>query len=241
MKLKQTIFSLISLTLGNCFFNNLALADGAVIDKIYHPYVDALEKELEYRVLTQDEQPGILSPSQLHQISIGTAFSDRWFGEFYIVGEKSRQGDFDIRAYEVELKWQLTEQGEYFADWGLLFEYETVKDLDIQEFRFGVLSEKEWGRWSGTANLMLSQEWGDDIVDELESSLSLQTRYRYSSYFEPGLEFYTGQSTTGIGPVIQGNVNTGIRKNLHWEAGLILGLDNESPNQSFRFLVEFEF
>lgn len=202
MQHQQKLFTSLFLGIGNCLLCNLALADGAVIDKVYHPYVDALEKEIEYRVLFQDEQVGLLSPSQLHQLSIGTAFSDRWFGEFYVVGEKSRQGSFDIEAYEVELKWQLTEQGEYFADWGLLFEYETETEVDIDEFRIGILTEKEWGRMSGTANLMFTQEWGDDINDEFESSLSLQTRYRYSSFFEPGLEFYRGQTATGIGPEI---------------------------------------
>jgi hypothetical protein len=230
-----------SLCLIICTSTNDALADGAVIDKVYHPYVDALEHELEYRVLSQDRQPGLLTPSQLHQLSFGTSLSDRWFGEFYVIGAKSRQGNFEIEAYELEFKWQLTEQGEYFADWGVLFEYETETEVDIEEFSIALLSEKEWGNWSGTANLFLIQEWGDDIDDEFESSFSFQARYRYSQFFEPGLEFHTGQTATGLGPIIQGNINTGIRKNLHWEAGLIFGLDQESPDQSFRFLLEFEF
>tara|TARA_R110000772_G_scaffold96144_6_gene194540 strand:- start:404 stop:1129 length:726 start_codon:yes stop_codon:yes gene_type:complete len=233
--------SLIPFAAINCLLSNLAFADGATIDKIYHPYVDALEHELEYRVLVQDQQSDRISPAQIHKVSLGTSISDRWFGELYVVGEKSRDGHFDIDTYEIELKRQLTEQGEYFADWGVIFEYETVAGSDIDEFTIGLLSEKEWGRWSGTANLFLTQEWGDDIVDEFESVFALQTRYRYSALFEPGLEFYSGQTATGIGPVLQGTINTGIRKNVHWEAGLILGLDSKSPDQSFRFLMEFEF
>lgn len=225
----------------NFFLSNLAFADGATIDKIYHPYVDALEHELEYRVLVQGEQSDRISPGQIHKLSLGTSISDRWFGEVYMVGEKSRDGHFDIDTYELELKRQLTEQGEYFADWGIIFEYETVANEDIDEFTIGLLSEKEWGRWSSTANLFFTKEWGDDIIDEFETVFALQPRYRYSALFEPGFEFYSGQTATGLGPVLQGTINTGIRKNLHWEAGLILGLDSKSPNQSFRFLVEFEF
>jgi hypothetical protein len=241
MTYKQKNLSLIYIATSSLLFSNFAMADGASIDKIYHPYVDALEKELEYRVLVQDEQTDLYTSAQIHQLALGTSFSDRWFGEAYIIGEKSRDGNFEIEAYELELKWQLTEQGEYFADWGLLFEYETETEVDVEEFSVALLSEKEWGRWSGTANLFLVQEWGGDIDDELESILSLQARYRYSSSFEPGLEFYAGQTATGLGPVIQGDINTGIRKKLHWEAGYIFGLDSESPDQSLRFLVEFEF
>jgi len=36
-------------------------------------------------------------------------------------------------------------------------------------------------------------------------------------------------------------VNLGIRKNLHWETGVIWGLGSDSPNSSFRFLLEYEF
>jgi hypothetical protein len=218
-----------------------AFADDSPIDKVYHPYVDALEKELEYRTIVQDRQERWPSPAQLHKLSLGTAFSDRWFGEIYLVGQKPRQGSFNLQAYEVELKWQLTEQGEYFADWGLLFEFEHETDRDFEELSIGLLSEKEWGRWSGTANFRITQEWGNDVIDEFETSFAWQHRYRYSQSFEPGVEFYAGQTAVGVGPVLQGTFNTGIRRNLHWEAGLILGLDEKSPDQTFRFLLEFEF
>ncbi|MCH8265369.1 MAG: hypothetical protein IIC10_08220 [Proteobacteria bacterium] len=94
---------------------------------------------------------------------------------------------------------------------------------------------------SGTANLFLIQEWGDDIRNEFETAASLQFRYRYSRAFEPALEVYAGQDATGIGPVILGKLNLGIRKSLNWEAGVIFGADSGSPDQTFRLLLEFEF
>jgi hypothetical protein len=216
-------------------------ADGVVIDKIYHPYVDALESELEYRALVQDEQPGISTPAQIHQLSFGRAFGARMFAEVYAIGEKPRSGGFDLGAWEVELKYQLTEQGEYWADWGLLVEYENERMVDVEEFSVTLLAEKEWGNWSGAANFHVINEWGDDIDPEVETVLALQTRYRYSRLFEPGVEFYAGQNTRGIGPVLQGTLNTGVRKAVHWEMGLIFGLDNKSADQTWRFLLEYEF
>jgi len=221
--------------------SGLAQADGIVVDKVYHPYVDALETELEYRTVFQDRQPNLVTPAQIHQLSIGHAIGSRVFAEVYAVGAKNRAGTFELEAWEAEVKWQLTEQGEYEIDWGVLFEYEDEVGEDIREFTIGILAEKEFGRWSGAGNLMLINEWGDDINDEFETGLSLQARYRYSQAFEPGLEFYAGQDSRGIGPVIQGVVNVGIRKNLHWEAGAIFGLGSKSPDNSFRFLMEFEF
>jgi len=218
-----------------------AQADGIVVDKVYHPYVDALENELEYRMVIQDAQEGLQTPAEIHQFSIGTSFGSKLFAEFYAIGTKNRQDNFHLGAWEAELKWQLTEQGEYFADWGIFFEYENEVELDKNEITVGILTEKEFGRFSGTANLMLINEWGEDIVNEYETVLATQIRYRHSRTFEPAIEFYAGQNARGIGPVIQGNISLSLRKTLHWETGVIFGLGNDSPNSSYRFLIEYEF
>lgn len=222
-------------------FVSEAAADGLVVDKVYHPYVDALEKELELRSVFQDKQPGLTNKAQLHQFAIGTSLSDKLFTEVYLVGGKDRARGFETEAWEVELKWQLTEQGEYAADWGMIFEYEDEVRADIQEISVGILAEKEFGNWSGTANFLLIREWGDDITSEYETALATQLRYRYNQLFEPAIEFYAGQDTRAVGPVIQGTFSTGIRKSLHWEAGVIFGLDDKSADTTWRFLLEYEF
>jgi hypothetical protein len=216
-------------------------ADGLVIDKVYHPYVDALETELEVRQLFQDEQPGKNNKAQVYQMSLGKALTDEVFAEVYIHAAKDRSGGWQADAWEVEVKWQLSEQGEYWADYGLLFEYEDERQLDAREFTVGFLAEKELGSWSTAANFMVIREWGNDIQAEFETTLALQSRYRLRESFEPGVEFYAGEDTRGFGPVLQGTWRTGVRRSLHWEAGLVLGLDNKSPDRTWRFLFEYEF
>ena len=218
-----------------------ALADGSVIDKLYHPYVDALESEVEYRALGQKLPAGNLLPKQVHQLSLGTALSNSFFGEAKLVGFKSQTTGFELNAFEVELKWQLTEQGEYSADWGLVFELEHGVNQDLEEIAVGLLAEKEFGRWSATANLFAIQEWGDDVRDEFETAFAIQARYRYSRIFEPAMEFYLGQDTVGFGPAIIGESRLGSRKSLSWEAGVIAGLTATSPNSTLRLLIEYEF
>jgi hypothetical protein len=216
-------------------------ADGIVIDKVYHPYVDALEQEVELRSLLQDEQQGLVTPAQLHQLSLGTALSDAVFAELYLIGAKTRNGEFETEAWELEVKWQLSEQGEYWADYGLLFEYEDEIDADISEVTVGFLAEKELGDWSAAANLFLIREWGRDIQAEYETALAMQLRYRLRPEFEPAIEVYAGEDTRGIGPVLQGTLRTGVRRSLHWEAGLIFGVGASSPDQTWRLLFEYEF
>lgn len=217
------------------------LADGVVIDKVYHPYVEPLERELEWRVTTQDSQPGVGDDLWLHRLAFGQAIAERWFGEIYLVGEKSDDESLNLQAYEFELKRQLTEQGEYWADWGLVMELEKRVGEDVWEAGAGLLMEKEIRNWSLTVNFFLAQEWGADIADEIESSLAVQMRYRHARYLEPALELYSGEDTRGLGPVVLGDWSLGPRRTLHWEAGIIFGLDEASPNQVTRFLLEYEF
>ena len=220
---------------------DIAHADGNVIDKVYHPYVDAMEKELEFRSLFQNLPVTNLLPVQVHQLSLGSAWGNSFFGEAKLVGSKTQQKGFELSAFEFELKWQLTEQGEYSADWGVVFEIEHGVERDLDELSVGLLIEKEFGRWSTTANLFAIQEWGDSIEGEFETVFGLQARYRHARLFEPALEFYLGQNTVGIGPVLIGSANVGARKSLSWEVGVIAGLSKKSPNSTYRVLLEYEF
>ena len=229
MKLKNRLISLFML-IGHQFVPS-AYADGLAIDKVYHPYVQQQEIEIEWRAISVDGE-------QKHRLGVGKSLSDRFFVEGYLITSNNENS---LDAYELEAKWQLTEQGEYEYDWGVIAELEKDRYDDNWEFATGVLIEKEWGRWVGTANLWAVYEWGDTIQDELESKLALQARYRYSRYFEPALELYSGQYTRGIGPVIMGDLRFGKGRKLHWETGAIIGLDKTTPNNTWRFLTEFEF
>jgi hypothetical protein len=217
------------------------VADGVVIDKIYHPYVQPLEQELEWRASLQNQQPGVSDDLAVHRFAYARSLGEKWLGELYLVGQQSDDASFDVEAYEVEALRQLTEQGEYWADWGVVFELEKTRGREAWEFAVGALAEKEWGRWSGTANLFVMQEWGSDIKDELETRLGLQARYRHSPAFEPAIELYSGEGTRGVGPVAVGLVRLGGKRKLRWEAGAIFGLDSKSPDTTLRFLLEFEF
>ncbi|MFC1688607.1 hypothetical protein ACFL0N_03940 [Pseudomonadota bacterium] len=216
-------------------------ADSVVIDRIYHPYVQPMEQELEWRGIFQNHQPSAPDDLQLHRFAYGRSINQHWFVDFYLVGEQSNDSDFDLKSYELEALRQLTEQGEFWADWGLLFELEKEANEDAWSFSTGVLIEKEWGQWSSTANLFLVHGWGSDASNDWESRLGLQLRYRYSRAFEPALEFYGGKDTRGFGPVMLGQFSVGKKNSLNWEAGIIFGLDNKSPDRTLRFSLEFEF
>ena len=219
-----------------------AFSDGSVIDKVYHPYVEQLEWELEWRMTHEDENPPTgVEDVQTHRLGLGHGFGEYLFAEAYLIGRRSEDDSLDLYAYELEVLWQLSEQGEYFLDYGLLFELEREDEEDVWEYGTTLLLEKEFGRFSGTANLGLIYEWGSDIRDEWETSLALQGRYRMSPRFEPALEFYMGEDTLGIGPVLMGMERLGALRALRWEAGVIFGADDDTADYTVRAVLEYEF
>jgi hypothetical protein len=213
-------------------------ADGSAIDKVYHPYVQLLETEIEYRAQVEDDGG---NNTTVHRLGLGGSLSDQMFAEIYLIGEESRENDFNLEALELELKLQLTEQGEYANDWGLIFEFEWEKNESAREFAVALIALHEWSNWIGTVNLSAGYEWGSDVDNEFESSLAAQLRYRYRAELEPAFEVYLGEGTQGAGPVLTGTQRLGGRKKLAWEFGVIWGLDDETADTTWKANIEYEF
>jgi len=230
--LGQTLFLLVALC------NSLLSADGMVVDKVYHPYVLPNEREFEWRIASHDLDVGHLL---MHRLGYGVAISESVSIETYLIGERDGSGNFDLRSYEVEARWMMTEQGQYWADWGMLFELEKEKSADNWETTTALIMEKELGKSSLTLNLSAIYEWGEAIESEWESEFRAQYRYRWIPELQPAIEVYTGENYQGIGPAVVGNKRFDGQKQLKWEAGLIFEVGHNDKNHTFRLSLEYEF
>ena len=217
----------------------LSPAAWADIERVYHPYVEQRERELEYSTTVRDLNG---DRTWLQRLGAGYSWTDRIFTEAYVISESLTDDEVQVHGYEAELKWQLTEQGEYWADWGLLFEAATSRDISEHEIAAGILWEKAISsHWVGTVNALLEYEYGDDITNEWETALRGQLRYRLGRAFEPAVELYLDDQDKAFGPVILGARKFGAGKNINWELGLLFGLDNRTPDMNLRASIEFEF
>ena len=219
-------------------FGSIAYADGVVIDKVYHPYVLPNEREVEWRLFSHRENE---NNKLAQRIAYGQSVSENLMLEFYLVGERDIYNDFSLTSYELEARWMLTEQGEYWADWGLLFEIEKENQKQNWEVTSGVLVEKEFGRTSLTLNAFIIYEWGNTITSEFETEFRLKYRYRYLEQFQPAIELYSGENYLGIGPAFMGLQRFSAQKQLKWEIGFITGIDSSSKGHVLRLAVEYEF
>lgn len=214
-------------------------ADGQVIDRVYDPYVQPLEKEFELRAFLSDDD--VLGSRDQYSLSFARSLNDSWAAEIYAIGVRTDNDPFDLEAYEIEVKHQLTEQGEYAYDWGLLFELEREIDDRLWEVSSSLIAVREIGRWVGTANFELAYEWGSGIKDEFETAVHAQLRHRLSPAFEPGLELHVGEDTLAMGPVAAGMKRLSGGSRLQWEVGYFVGLDSISPDRTLRLIFDYEF
>ena len=217
----------------------IAIADGLVVDRVYDPYVQPLETEFEWRSVMQSDDE--LGDPQKHSFGVGRGLSDRWAAELYVIGTKTNGESISVDAFELEATWQLTEQGEYAFDWGMVFELERETDGNVWEASTTLIATREFGKWIGTANAGLIYEWGSGVKDEIETLLRLQARYRFKESLEPAIELHMGQDTVALGPALTGLSRLSPGKKLRWEAGVFLGMDSASPDRTFKLGIEYEF
>jgi hypothetical protein len=220
--------------------NSGPVAADAQVGRIYHPYVAPLEREVELRANVIDDSSYDTHKDQKYWLAYGFSPLERWFMEAYVVARRDNGEALKVSGFELEGLWQLTEQGEYWADWGALFEIDRETSDNITELAAAGLAEKEFGPTSLTANLYLIYEYGDGINDEFETYAALQWRWRFREYLEPAIEYYKGDKLDAVGPVALGMTRIG-RQKLNWELGPIFGIDSKTPDLTWRMLVEYEF
>jgi hypothetical protein len=216
------------------------VAADAEIGRVYHPYVEPLEREIELRANVIDDSGHEKHEDRKYWLAYGFSPLERWFVEAYVIARKENGESTEVSGFELEGLWQLTEQGEYWADWGMLFEIERETSDNVWEYAVAGLVEKEVGPTSLTANLHLIYESGSGIDNEFETYLAMQWRWRFREYLEPAIEYYKGDELNAVGPVALGMARLG-QQRLKWELGPIFGIDSKTPDLTWRMLLEYEF
>ncbi|MSQ98227.1 MAG: hypothetical protein EXR85_02860 [Xanthomonadales bacterium] len=213
--------------------------------KIYSPIVDFGETEFEFRGHYNfdddaNDNDGV-DGSGTYKFDVGHGFTPHWFTEAVLEYEQSGQEGGKLEAVEWENIIQLTEQGEYAFDWGVLLEYShALEDDAADKFEFGPLVQTEFGRQVWTSNLILAAPLSGNEGVEWEFATRLQRRI--SPAFEPGVELYWSENELQIGPALLGQTRMGKGPSrFAWQAGILAGLTHSTPDLAVRFLVEAEF
>ncbi len=216
-----------------------SLADGTSIGQIYAPYVQPLEQELELVFIDDNRGDNSATPSSYWQkLGYGTSLLDKIYTELSVTRLTEQQQT--LHVVELEGIWQLSEQGEYDSDWGMLFELEVGLERDAAEFSVGLLNSRDIGKFTLLSNALVAIEWGSDIDDEVETALAMQLRYRWGPRVEPIIELFLSEDTAAIGPGLGGIVRMQGANQLRWNASVLKGF-TEGANTSVKLELEYEF
>ena len=220
--------------------------------KIYSPHVEQGELELEARGHITRDNDSDQDNVRKEKFEIGYGITDWWFTSIFIEYEREPGHDYEHTATAWENIFVLTEPGQYWADVGFYVEYEKPEDNDKPEkVELKLLLEKESGKWVNTLNLIAEREVGGGAEDEVEFGYAWRSKYRLQPSFEPGFELYGGLGSDEdfglhggqehqIGPVFSGSFKLSGKTKLGYEAGYLFGLNENTPDNTFKWVLELE-
>ena len=232
--LKKTLASISLATSAACLSST-----ASAYSLIYSPIVEYGETEVELYVQQLEDDDPAIDGAQQYVFEVAHGFTPKLFLEAKIEAEKERGGSLKTEAYIIEGVYQLTEQGEYSWDFGLLGEIEySATNHELKEIEFGPILATEVGtNMTFTANLPIKY---NKPKSDYKGSLNAQLKWRVSPRFEPAIEVYTDKDKTKAGPVVMGKIKTDAGK-FGYQLGWLIGMNDQTPDNTFKFLVEYEF
>lgn len=229
-------------------------ANASPADYIYTPHVERGEKEIDLK-LGQESHSG--DKASAGSLGLGYGLNDFWFSEIYGKWEGGSGEATKLKAFEWENKFQLTPQGKYPVDIGLVTELEVPRDsAERREFKIGSLFQTDYGRTQLNANLLLERKFGgsqkSNYGNQWEAGYQWQIKYRARPVFEYGLQGFgnvgpwndwaaTDKQEHLAGPAVFGHISLSGRQKIVYNAALLAGLNKSAPDYRVRFQGEYEF
>jgi len=153
-----------------------------------------------------------------------------------------------------EIEWEntfaLTEPGQYWLDLGLFVELAYDHPERRNAIAIGPMFQKEIDSVQANLNVFFERELGTSADPGSAINYEWQLKWRGDPRFEPGLQGFGtfgrtndfGHETeNSIGPAFFGQIITTPRSKLKYDAAVLFGLNNNTPNTTLRFQLEYEF
>ena len=231
----------------------LNASSAKAIDKLYDPYVNKGEVEIEYSGFRTSDTDKAKNNEQAHELEFGYAFTDYW--ELELTGGFDRSSDQPMKmdSVEAENKFQITQPGEMWMDVGALVTYVHALHVgDPDSIEAKLLLQKDFGKFSSLANIGLEQGFGNDNDGGPDFTVLWNNRYRLNEYFQPGIEIQSDFGKTNVhekfndqehyvGPSAYGKLFGGNGYgDIGYEAAYLFGVTGASPNSAARLMLEYE-
>lgn len=242
--------ALAALALSSLFVSSLAVAGPS--DYVITPTVEEGEREIDFKAGTAKLRDG--TRLSKYSLGLGLGVSSWWFTEVYAIWHKNPGEQQSFDAWEWENKFQLTETGKYAVDIGFLLEIERPKDrTEGYEYRWGPILQSDIApKVQANLNLLFEKHIRASAPTKAELGYQWQVKYRWRPLIEFGLQGFgnvgpwndwekKSEQPHVAGPAVFGRIGLGARQAIKYNAGLLFGLTDGAPRNTFRFQAEYEF
>ena len=226
---------------------NLVEADPAA--KVHLPTV--VQGELEFELLGGYQWWQDHDDNRERQFvgEIGYGLTPWWKTELGVGTTRVPNESYKLDEVEWENTFALTEPGRYWLDLALFAELAYDHPEGRNAIALGPMFQKEIDSFQGNLNVFFERELGASAEPGAAINLEWQIKWRGNPRFEPGVQGFAtlgrtndfGHQTQGnIGPAIFGQIATGARSKLKYDAAVLFGLNKNTPDTTVRFQLEYE-
>lgn len=229
----------------------LSVAARAGDYQVYSPNVVKGEKELEFRGFNSWGTHAGGGADRAARFAFSYSPTDFWATELYVNAEREPGESLKVEEYEWENRFQLTPQGKYWADVGLLSEMEIPRfSHDPYEWKLGPTFAKDFGRFTTQLNLLVARQFGHNPAPGVALSYRARLQYRYDRRISPLIEAYgqpagtlsaPNQPRQQIGGGLTGVLVLGHGDNLRYSGVLLFGANHRAADTTAVARLEYEF
>ncbi len=212
---------------------------------VYSPYVTEGQSEVELRTAQYRDSSTLVDASRGITLSFAHAFTSWWQPEVYVAKyERDPRHPNQLTGYEFENIFQLTSQGEYWADVGFLASFEYQSHLSsANKLEFGPLFENRLGSFRERLNLIWEKEVGrlrEENGTEFRAAYNLSWMWRGD--LAPGVDVFARpqDDVYQIGPSISGEWYIG-QSELEYDGGVVFPIGSKGPDATLLLRLEYEF
>ena len=112
--------------------------------------------------------------------------------------------------------------------------------------------QTEWGKIQGNFNIFIQKHVRATETFDTELHYQMQVKYRNSKQLEWGVQGFgnvgqwdrwnsASKQEFKMGPALFGKIKTSTKEAIKWNAALLVGTTNASPNTILRVQTEYEF
>ena len=232
-----------------------AMPPSALADfKIQHPDAETGEFELEeVGSYGRSGNPDTNSEqSFVHELGYGV---NNWWHtelEFETNRDPGPGNHLKFDQLTLENRFQFTEPGQYWADFGFFAEYgHGMLRGSPDETTFGPIVRKEIGPTINTIDLFLEKELGTGASGRPSLLYKVESRLALGTVVEPGIQAYGEPGPIGhfapigaqdhrVGPQLFADIHDFGPGTLKMNGGVLFGLTAATPRQTWRWQLEYE-